>query len=505
VGNKLINIVNRNDVIRRSENRRLVTFRNVFYKDSNAALIRHPGGQLLFDVTTSIAYELTTEDAIHVDRYLETNNAEDLRASPTIARLLDEGTLFQSDAARKAHRTSDRLRLQDVVVQIAYGCNLKCTYCYADEGEYGGGEQIMMSTQTAERVVDFAFENRGSSSLGFAILGGEPLLNRRCLEHLVRYAVERGAREKVEVEFSLTTNGIGINQSLLDFFDKYKIAVRLSLDGTKDINDRYRLNRRGGGTYDAVNSYGRALKASPVKIQVRSSYFGEHGDRLEDQARTMVEELGYDNIKMDFIWGVDGTPGEVTAENLDLTLNGIDALSRWFEHQVLEKGFDWRNFNPYSKYMGRLVQKPIASNLYEEQARGDLVAGGSILENSGVECGAGINVVSVSAAGDIYTCHRTEGNPKFKMGDVFTGVDPSFIDYWSRNWRLTHPDADCSKCWARFVCLGGCPAFGIYKHGNPMLNDRIRCQLRRQFIASSIILHEKLKKDKPLDDSPPEQ
>jgi len=484
---KLIN------VIRRSENTRLVTFRNIRYGESNAALITHLGGRLLFDVTTSVAHSLSDDDAAHVERYSDTGNAADLLASKRVAALIVEGALFSSDAARKVHRKSDRLRLQDVVVQIAYGCNLKCTYCYADEGEYGGGEQVMMSPETAERVVDFAFKNRGSSTLGFAILGGEPLMNQRCLRHFVEYATECGRRDGVEVEFSITTNGIGINDDLVAFFDKYKIAVRLSMDGTKDINDRYRLTSKGSGTYDAVNfKYGAALKASPVKFQVRASFFGEHGDRLLDQARTMVEELGYDDIKMDFIWGVDGTVGEVTQENLDPTLNGIDHLSQWFEQQVLDKNFDWRKFNPYSKYMGRLVQKPVATNIYMAENKGELVAGGSILENSGVECGAGINVVSVSASGEIYTCHRTEGNPKFKMGDIFEGVDASFIEYWSDNWRLTHPDADCSRCWARFVCLGGCPAFGVYKKDNPMQNDRVRCQLRRQFIANSIILHSKL-------------
>ncbi|NHV28054.1 radical SAM/SPASM domain-containing protein [Burkholderia sp. D-99] len=481
------------NVIRRSENTRLVTFRNIVYGESNASLIKHTGGYLLFDVTTSTAHALSSDDAAHVERYVDTKDAADLLASPTISRLIESGALFAADAARKAHRKTDRMRLQDVVVQIAYGCNLKCTYCYADEGEYGGGKQVMMSTETAERVVDFAFEHRGSSSLGFAILGGEPLLNQRCLRHFVEYAAERGRRDGVEVEFSITTNGIGINEELLAFFDTYKIAVRLSMDGTKDINDRYRINNKGGGTYDAVNfKYGAALKESPVKFQVRASYFGEHGDRLLDQARTMVEELGYDDVKMDFIWGVDGTVGEVTQDNLDLTLNGIDHLSTWFNRKVLDENFDWRNFNPYSKYMGRLVQKPVATNIYLEEDKGDLVAGGSILENSGVECGAGINVISVSASGEIYTCHRTEGNPKFKMGDVFTGVDASFIEYWSDNWRLTHPDADCSRCWARFVCLGGCPAFGVYKKDNPMQNDRVRCQLRRQFIANSIILHTEL-------------
>lgn len=484
---KLINI------IRRTPNTRLIRFQSLFYQDGQAVLITHSSGRLLFDVATSHSHKITDAEGALLERFADTNDPIALKDSHRISSLIAAGQLFGPDGWRKKHRRSNRLRLQDVVVQIAYDCNLKCTYCYADEGKYGSDRRLVMSTKTAERVVDFAFENRGTSTLGFSILGGEPLMNKSALCRLIEYGSDRGNRDGVGVEFSVTTNGIGLDDEILGFFHEYNVAVRLSMDGTKDINDHYRLNAKGYGTYDVVNNkFGTALKASPVKFQVRASYFGEHGDRLLDQAQTMLTELGYDSIKMDFIWGVDGTVGEVTLDNLDLTLNGIDHLSSWFADQVLNRGFDWRKFNPYSKYMGRLVQKPIASNLYDEETRGQLVAGGSILENSGIECGAGINVISISSTGEIYTCHRTEGNPMFRMGDIWIGVDHSFIQYWSDNWRLSHPDADCSKCWARFICLGGCPAFGVYKHNNPMKNDRIRCQLRKQFIASSIVLMDQL-------------
>lgn len=486
---KLIN------VIKRSENRSLVNFRRLRLNDFDALLISHPSGKFLFDVASSESYRLESSDADVVEKFADSDqNAAILETSPFVSDLIERGKLFSSDANRKNHRTSERLRLQDVVVQIAYACNLKCTYCYADEGLYGGGESLMMTREMAEHVINFSFEHRGSSSLGFAILGGEPLMNRDCLTHLIEYAAKKGEDEGVEVEFSITTNGIGLNQEMIDFFERYRVGVRLSMDGTKDIHDTYRLDRKGGGTFDVVNDkYGKMLKESRVDFQVRASFFGEHGDRLVDQARTMVESLGYDSIKMDFIWGVDGTIGEVTDENLQLTLNGIDHLSQWFSGRVLDENYDWRNFNPYSKYMGRLVQKPVATNLYSEDAKGELVAGGSILENSGVECGAGVNVISISATGDIFTCHRTEGNDAFKMGNVTTGIDEAFLKYWGNKWRLADDEADCSKCWARFVCLGGCPAFGVYKHGDPMKNDRIRCQLRRQFIASSIVLTHELK------------
>lgn len=193
---KLIN------VIKRSENSSLVNFRRLRLDDFDALLISHPSGKFLFDVASSESYRLEPSDAAVVEQFADSDQDRAiLEASPFVAGLIKRGKLFSSDENRKNHRTSERLRLQDVVVQIAYACNLKCTYCYADEGLYGGGESLMMSREMAEQVINFSFEHRGSSSLGFAILGGEPLMNRDCLTHFIEYAAQKGRQRASKWSF----------------------------------------------------------------------------------------------------------------------------------------------------------------------------------------------------------------------------------------------------------------------------------------------------------------
>jgi uncharacterized protein len=468
----------------------LVAIHRLEYAGQHAVLIDSPQGSFLFDTSTSRSYRPEPADCTLFREAAAEKRAERLLASDYYAPMIASGQLFGNDSGRKRFVKVEKLLLQDVVLQIAYDCNLKCTYCYADEGSYGGKPRAMMSESVAKKCVDFAFEHRAGDTLGFAILGGEPLLNRDVMMFIIDYANSRAVAEGAIAEFLVTTNGIGLDERLLAELEGKNVAIRLSLDGTRDINDHYRLTKKKTGTFDMVNGrYGRALKKSGVPHQVRSSFFGEYSDRLQDQAQTLNEDLGYDSIKLDFIWGDDTTPGIVTAETLPNALNGIDHLSQWFFRRVLSGEMRWQNFNPYSKYMGRLVQPLAAANVYTPEHTGELIAGGSILENSGVECGAGINVVSISAEGKIYSCHRTEGNEDYLMGDIDTGINPESFAYWSSNWRLTNPQSDCSRCWARFTCMGGCPAFGVYTHKNPMLNDRVRCSLRRQFIANTVVLH----------------
>lgn len=456
----------------------------------HAVLIQAPQGNILFDTSTSKSTRLTDEDAALFRDASAAKSSDVLLSSDFFAARIASGQLFGPDDHRKRFTKPDRLMLQDVVLQIAYDCNLKCTYCYADEGLYGGATRTRMSRETAKKAVDFAFANRASDTLGFAILGGEPLLNRDVMMYIINYATDLGQQQGVTAEFLITTNGIGLDERLLAELREKNVAVRLSVDGTKDINDGYRINRKGGGTFDLVNErYGRALKRSGVPHQARASFFGEHADRLKDQAQTLNEDLGYESIKLDFIWGDDSTPGIVKEADLPRALNGIDHLSQWFFSRVMSGAMQWQKFNPFSKYMGRLVQPVAAANVFTAAHQAQLVAGGSILENSGVECGAGVNVVSISADGKIYSCHRTEGNDDYLMGNLDVGVRADTFDYWASNWRLINEASDCSKCWARFTCMGGCPAFGVYSHNDPMLNDRVRCSLRRQFIANTVVLH----------------
>ncbi|HVV69154.1 MAG TPA: radical SAM protein [Patescibacteria group bacterium] len=477
-----------------------VNISRLFFNNRHAALFEiEQQKPVLFDVVTSSTYELTLDEA---EKIKQMNNLEETLKQSFVEKhlsrlngFISQGLLFGPDYRRQRPKYEKRLMLQDVVVQIAYTCNFACTYCYADEGEYGGGKAYTMTEQVARDLVDFSFKNRATNSLGFCLLGGEPLLNMKAVKALVSYAREKGQQEGVIVEFLLTTNGTPVSPNTMQYFKDNDVAIRLSVDGTREIHDHYRPTKKGKPTFDMVNNtFGKSMKDSGVDYSVRATLFGPYGESIQEQVRTLFEDYNYENVKVDFIWGVEGTPGLITEQNIDSVYKGIDTLGSWFKDKVMNKELNWYDLEPFSKYIGRIRKVPKVSPLFNTDDIKSNYVGGSILENNGVECGAGINVISISANGDIYSCHRTEGKKEFKMGSIYEGVSMQHLDYWGTHWRLEDENADCSKCWARYICIGGCPAFGFDKHKDPMKCDRVKCNVRRQFIANSVILNHEMKK-----------
>lgn len=485
-----------------------IKFNKLYKGDQHSLLLQVGGENYIFDVASSNIFELDSDEADSLNELVgvpEAKIVEELSKNSTgkAGSLFKSGQLMGPDNRRTNPHLERRLRLYEVVVQMAYSCNMACTYCYADKGEYGGGKAYLMKDQVARDIVDFAFANRGSDKIGFGLLGGEPLLNFSVIKTLVTYAEEKGAKEGVVPEFSVTTNGLPLTEQVVEFLQEHKIAVRLSLDGIKQIHDKYRPDKAGRPTFDRINEVnGKRLKESSVDYMVRASIFGPEGDQIMEQVRTLFEDYSYKRVKVDFLWGADGTPGLITEENLDSVYKGIDALGAWFHEKIMKNELTWKQLMPFSKYIGRLRAKPKVAPVYisKTDESAGTAFGASVLENNGVECGAGVNVISISANGDIYSCHRTEGNSDFKMGTIYEGVKPDALEYWHSNWRLEK--SDCRNCWARYVCIGGCPAFGVYKHKDPMKVDHVKCQVRRRFIAWSIwISHQIEKRGKWGDDS----
>mgnify|MGYP003365000579 CR=1 FL=1 len=382
---------------------------------------------------------------------------------------------------------SNRLQIVDAVIQLSYNCNLACTYCYAEQGSYGSNKNLM-DEATAKKAVDFVIANRYGDKVGFCLLGGEPLINKPVMESLIDYALEKGEQQGVEVEFLLTTNGIGLTQNLLNWLKKRNVSIRLSIDGTKEIHDHFRKNHSGEGTYDLVaKKYGERLKSSGIKYQVRCTYFGSFANDMVAQVENLAEKEGYTNVKIDFIWGDKTLPGAINANNLPEIIKNIDILSHWLRNKIAAGVIGLNSVHPFSKWINRIERQRNIANILPQGLRLSNFHG-SGLEENGVECGAAVNVISISTKGEIYSCHRMEGKPEHQIGNIFQGVNLLKTQYWHDNWRLTHAASDCSRCWARYICAGGCPAFGIDEYQDPMRNDRDKCAIRRQFIANSLLI-----------------
>ncbi|MFH1875025.1 MAG: radical SAM protein [Pseudomonadota bacterium] len=464
---------------------------------NDAIIVKINDGNLLYDVNSSNIIELTNEE-IDLLKSISPDNRNETNIAVKYSRLCDlinNNIIFCPDNRIKSSEATNELQIFETVLQVAYTCNMRCSYCYADSGKYGGNLTSLMTRETARAAIDFAFENRATNTLGFGIMGGEPLLNFETVKDIISYSLKKDQLENTTSLFSLTTNGLLLNNDIVDYLERNNISVRMSLDGNKRLHDLYRHDVKGNPTYDRINDGGgRLLKKSKINYLIRCSILGDHGHELPDQVSNLFSDQ-YNNIKVDFLWNMENHPGTISESNFNTVCEGIDSLAIWFHNKLMNNDLKWHQVFPFAKYIGKLISKDAVSYFYNagNVVSSDATFDASLLEKMGVECGAGYNVVSVSANGDIYPCHRLENIKSLKLGSVFDGVDRRKTKYWTSNWRLEK--SDCRNCWAKYICAGGCPAFGYYKHRDPMKVDNIKCEIRKRFILWSIwILNEITKK-----------
>ena len=348
-------------------------------------------------------------------------------------------------------------------LHVAHTCNLSCSYCFASQGRYHG-DRALMSFEVGKRAMDFLIENSGTRrNLEVDFFGGEPLMNWKVVKELVRYGREQEKLHDKNFRFTLTTNGVALNDEIMEFCNREMGNVVLSVDGRKEVHDFMRPFPKGAGSYDLILPKFQKFAESrnQDKYYVRGTFTRHNLDFSKDVLH--LADLGFKQISVEPVVAPDEAEYSLREEDLPIIFEEYDKLAR--EMIVREK--EGRGFNFFHFMI-------------------DLTGGPCVYKRlSG--CGSGTEYLAVTPWGDLYPCHQFVGEEKFKMGDVFHGIQaPEIREEFSH--CNVYTKEKCKECFARFYCSGGCAANSYNFHGTIQDAYDIGCELQRKRIECAIML-----------------
>jgi uncharacterized protein len=348
-------------------------------------------------------------------------------------------------------------------LHIAHDCNLKCRYCFAEEGEYHGKRELM-SLEVGKKAIDFLIANSGKrKNLEVDFFGGEPLMNFDVVKGIVEYARSLEKEHNKNFRFTITTNGVLLNDEIMEYINANMHNVVLSIDGRKEVNDRMRPRAGGQGTYDTIVPKFQKLADSrnQTDYYVRGTFTRYNLDFAKDVLH--LADLGFKQISVEPVVAEDSEPYSIREEDLPTIFNEYDKLALAIIDRY-KKG-EWFNFFHFMI---------------------DLTGGPCVVKRM-VGCGSGTEYLSVTPTGDLYPCHQFVGKEEFKMGHVDTGVTRADI---RKNFEgcNVYTKPKCKECWARFYCSGGCVANSFNTHGDLVSPYEIGCEMQRKRIECAIMI-----------------
>lgn len=394
------------------------------------------------------------------DRYDARDIGETLE---DIEELKENGQLFTEDIYKDRIEAFGRREhvVKALCLHIAHDCNLSCRYCFAGEGEYKG-DRALMSSETGRKALDFLVKNSGSRrNLEVDFFGGEPLLNWETVKELVLYGRELEKHHDKKFRFTLTTNGVLLNDEIMEFCNREMGNVVLSVDGRKDIHDRMRPFPNGKGSYDRIIDKFKKFAESrnQTNYYVRGTFTHFNTDFAADVLH--LADLGFKQISVEPVVAPPEAEYAITEEDIPVILEQYDLLAA----EMVKREKDGRGFN-FFHFMIDL-------------------SGGPCIYKRLSGCGSGTEYLAVTPWGDLYPCHQFVGEKNFLMGNVDDGVTNEAVrDRFGACNVYSKPE--CSECFARFYCSGGCAANaynftgdtnGVYKIGCVMQRKRVECAL----------------------------
>ena len=411
--------------------------------------------------------DLKTIKKAVTEKYKDRDDVTEKDVENCYTQLLEmqkNGQLFTSDSFEPMAGTL-KARTSGVVkalcLHIAHTCNLNCSYCFASQGKYHG-ERALMSYEVGKRALDFLVENSGTRrNLEVDFFGGEPLMNFDVVKQLVAYARSIEKEKNKNFRFTLTTNGVLVDDDVIEFSNKEMSNVVLSLDGRKEVHDRYRVDYAGNGSWEKiVPKFQKFVNARGGKnYYMRGTFTHANPDFLED-IKTMLN-LGFSELSMEPVVAASDDPAALTQEDKPVVMKQYEDLAKL----MLERDKEGKPFTFYH-YMIDLKGGPC---IYKR------ISG----------CGSGTEYMAVTPWGDLYPCHQFVGDEKFKLGDIWSGVNNKKIqdEFASCN---VYAREECRDCWARLYCSGGCAANayhatgslkGVYKYGCDLFKKRMECAI----------------------------
>ena len=346
-------------------------------------------------------------------------------------------------------------------LHIAHTCNLNCSYCFASQGKYHG-DRAVMSFEVGKQALDFLVANSGHrKNLEVDFFGGEPLMNFQVVKDLVAYARSIEKEHNKNFRFTLTTNGVLIDDDVIEFANREMSNVVLSLDGRKEVHDRYRVDYAGHGSWEKiVPKFQKLVEARNGKnYYMRGTFTHANPDFVADIQQML--DLGFTELSMEPVVCAPDDPSALTKEDLEIVKNEYEKLAAL----MLQRDEEGRPFTFYH-YMIDLKGGPC---IYKR------ISG----------CGSGTEYMAVTPWGDLYPCHQFVGDEKFLLGNIWDGVSNTAIrdDFLSCN---VYARPECADCWAKLYCSGGCAANayhatgsikGIYESGCELFRKRMECAI----------------------------
>lgn len=398
-----------------------------------------------------------------VEKLSKVYSVEDIESCyGEIVELYNEKILFSEDDYEKYAKYSVASPVKAMCLNIAHDCQLRCKYCFASTGDFGKGRKLM-SIETAKHAIDFLLENSGDRpNLELDFFGGEPLMNFNVVKQTVEYARSREAEFGKKFRFTITTNGLLLDDDKIDFINREMSNVVLSIDGRKQINDYFRVLPNGAGCYDIILPKYQKLVAGrgDKEYYVRGTFTKKNLDFSEDVFALF--NAGFDQISIEPVVG-DSDEYALTEKELPAVFKEYENLAK----RILDNEKSGKKFN-FFHFMLDLDQGPCAI----KRLRG---------------CGCGNDYVAITPDGDIFPCHQFVGIDEYKMGNIDEGTFDHDMKADFANCHV-YSKPDCRKCWAKFYCSGGCNANNFQYMGDVRSAHKISCELEKKRLECAIMM-----------------
>ena len=396
------------------------------------------------------------------DRYTEEDLKDILDA---VTELTEQGRLFTKDIYENLIGIVKQRKtvVKALCLHIAHDCNLACQYCFAEEGEYHG-RRALMSYEVGKKALDFLVANSGSRrNLEVDFFGGEPLLNFDVVKKLVAYGREIEKEKDKHFRFTLTTNGVLLNDDIIEFANQEMDNIVLSIDGRKEVHNHMRPFKNGTGSYDFIIDKFKKVAESrnQQKYYVRGTFTHNNLDFVEDVLHLADE--GFEQISVEPVVADPNEPYAIRPEDIPQICEGYDILAK----EMLARKKQGKGFN-FFHYMIDL-------------------SGGPCVYKRLSGCGSGTEYLAVTPWGDLYPCHQFVGEEQFCLGNVDDGVVNTDM---RDTFKLCNVYAkeECRNCFAKFYCSGGCAANAYHCHGDINKPYETGCELQRKRVECAIML-----------------
>lgn len=445
-----------------------------FIQDGDYYLIDVNSGSV--HIIDELIYNMVGEDEL-LDKEDVINNLKDKWSKEEIEEayeelldLVKEEVLYSKDLYEEIAMAGDESEsyIKALCLNVVHDCNLRCKYCFADEGEYKGCRKPM-SAEVGKRAIDYVLENSGNiKNIEVDLFGGEPLMVFDTIKEIVDYAKEKDKLYNKNIRFTMTTNATLLNDEIIDYIDKNMGNIILSIDGRKEVNDNVRIRVDGSGCYDRIlpNIKKMVDRRDPSKqYYARGTFTRENTDFFEDVMALANE--GFSEISIEPVVLPDSHNLSIRREDLPKIYEQYDMLYK----EMLRRAEN--NDNPFKFYHFNI----------------DLNGGPCVYKRI-AGCGAGHEYVAITPDGDIYPCHQFVGNEEFLLGNINSGIKNKNLSKDFKNAHI-YNKPKCKECWARFYCSGGCQANNFNFNGDIHLPYEIGCEMQKKRIECAIALKAK--------------